>query len=297
MTLLETVVVMVVLAVLVVMLLPAIGSRGNHNGPRIRCINNLKQIGTAYRIWENDNGDKYPMQQIEALGGMSELLSNSINAGRFAYLPYALMANELGQSPKVLICPSDERSPNTNFCWGMTNGPTETMYVSAPFAWGSFDNTNVSYFCGVGASDTSPQSILGGDRNLGNGGTLNSATGTIITTEQDPDFGISGTTANPDYPCGADAIINTNGIWSYAAITRHSGSVSRTHAIGWSGKMHSGGNIAGAGNIMLGDGSAQQCTSAGLRQTWLVNASDLGNFAAKDIIHSTNHGDIRLLFP
>ena len=29
---------------------------------------------------------------------------------------------------------------------------------------------------------------------------------------------------------------------------------------------------------MLGDGSAQQCTSAGFRQTWLANAEDGGYF-------------------
>jgi hypothetical protein len=60
-------------------------------------------------------------------------------------------------------------------------------------------------------------------------------------------------------------------------------------------KLHSAGNIAGAGNIMLGDGSAQQCTSAGLRQTWMVNAVDGGYFDS--LGGSTSSGDIHMIFP
>ncbi|MGD0815578.1 MAG: type II secretion system protein [Verrucomicrobiota bacterium] len=298
MTLLETLVVMVLLAILVGMLAPAF-SPVHAKSPRISCINNLKQIGTAYRIWENDNGDKYPMQQLEALGGMQGIFSNSISAGRFAYLPYALMANEMGQSPRVVVCPSDERVFNTNFYWGPRNAPKESGYTwPAPEAYGSFDNTNVSYFCGVGAADTYPQSVLGGDRNLGNGGVINTATGEVRSPEQDPFYGISGTTANPEYPCGADAIVNTNGQWSFSVVSGGGERVgNRSQAVAWSAKMHSAGNIAGAGNILLGDGSAQQCTSASLRKTWLRNAADSGNFATNDMIHTTANGSIRFIFP
>ena len=121
MTLLESLVVMVLLAILVALMAPAFCRAHQHSG--ISCVNNLKQIGTAYRIWENDNGGKYPMVQAEASGGMQGMVSNSIAAGRYAYLPYAIMQYELGQSPKVVLCPSDERSPNTNFYWGRQNAP------------------------------------------------------------------------------------------------------------------------------------------------------------------------------
>jgi hypothetical protein len=274
-------------------------ARGHVRSSRISCVNNLKQIGVAYRIWENDNGDKYPMEQTEALGGMQGILSNSMSAGRFAYLPYALMGNELGQSPKVVVCPNDDRVANTNFYWGQQNAPTERGYAWTNAAdYGSFDNTNVSYFCGVGASDTYPQSILGGDRNLGNGGVINITNGNVRSPEQDPYYGISGKTANPEYPCGADAIVNTSGQWSAAFVSGGGGNVGcGLQAVAWSAKIHSAGNIAGAGNLLLGDGSAQQCTSAGLRRTWLTNATDLGNFATYDKIHTVANGSIRLLFP
>jgi hypothetical protein len=65
---------------------------------------------------------------------------------------------------------------------------------------------------------------------------------------------------------------------------------------GWSAKLHSAGNLAGAGNIMLGDGSAQQVTSGSFRLSWLKNAADSGNFYSGSA-YNTAIGDIRLLFP
>jgi hypothetical protein len=289
-TLFEVAVVIAALVLFGAVMLPQF-VRENHPPSRITCVNNLKQIGVAYRIWENDNGDKYPMQQLESAGGMVELVTNSASIGRYAYLPYSLMQNELGQSPKVVLCPSDDRSYSDNFYYGRRNAPSEKGYpwpAHSPF--GSFDNTNVSYFVGVGAIDTDPQSILGGDRNLGDGGTDS-------RPAQDPAYGLSGTNSSPDYPCGADAIVNTNGRWSEAAVAGGGGHVNPAHRVAWSAKMHSDSNIAGAGNILLGDGSAQQCTSAGLRATWLKNAADTGNFAASDKLHSSTNGDIRFLFP
>lgn len=49
---------------------------------RIQCVNNLKQIGLAFRIWAGDNNDKYPTSMV-------------------------VMSNELSTT-KILICPSDK---------------------------------------------------------------------------------------------------------------------------------------------------------------------------------------------
>jgi hypothetical protein len=60
------------------------------------------------------------------------------------------MSNELN-TPKVLVCPADtERSAATNFGRDLING-------------------RISYFVGVDATQTNPQSLLSGDRNLTNG--------------------------------------------------------------------------------------------------------------------------------
>jgi prepilin-type processing-associated H-X9-DG protein len=56
--------------------------------------------------------------------------------------------------------------------------------------------------------------------------------------------------------------------------------------------LHSAGNISGAGNVLLGDGSVQQVSSGNFRLSWLKNAADL---------MSTNTGTtsttVRLMFP
>jgi hypothetical protein len=136
------------------------------------CFNNLKQLGTAYRVWEDDHNDLYPALQSVASGGWSELLTNA-NQGVLCWTNYAIMANELGQSPKVVVCPSDERK--------------------AADAFTNFANPNVSYFVGVSAIDTEPQSLLGGDRNLGGG------------VEPGGDYGFS-----PESGKGNDVAIQTN---------------------------------------------------------------------------------------
>jgi hypothetical protein len=61
----------------------------------------------------------------------------------------------------------------------------------------------------------------------------------------------------------------------------------------WSLKMHSRGNPAVCGNILLGDGSAQQTTSGSLNGYWMKNA--LAEKAAHD--KTTNSVGMRLIFP
>jgi competence protein ComGC len=234
----ELVVVIVVVCVLLAMFVPGT-IRVKAKAERINCVNNLKQIGTATRIWENDHGGILSASALTTNGGWNDFLART-NAGAYCWVYYAFMSNELGQTPSVLTCPADERRPATNF---------EVLK----------DNSHLSYFVVASANDTFPQSILGGDRNLGPG------------TVPDPEYGFS----------------PTNGMGNDVALQSNS-------QVSWSLKMHSSGNAAGAGNIVLGDGSAQQVSSANFRQNWLPSGGVTTNWPAGRVLASPS---FRSIFP
>jgi len=285
-------VVIAIIAILASMLLPAL-ARAKQKAQRISCINNMKQVGTAYRIWSNDNGDRFPAQQTVALGGWNDYVTGESSAicAQFTYYNFLLMANEMGQSPKVVVCPSDDRFANSNFFAGGQYiqygivAPINGVYPAQQATSGTFNNASLSYWVGTGANDTYPQSLLGGDRNLGFTG---------AAASQDANYGLSPAVASTG---GNDVILNTNG----STIRYQGNQIAETVTTGqpgWSAKLHSAGNLAGAGNIMLGDGSAQQVTSGSFRLNWLKNAADNGTFSTiSESAYSSGSGDIRLLFP
>src|ERR1017187_4692346 len=121
-------VVVVVIAFLALMLLLR-KARVHSSANRISCVDKLKQVGVAYRLWAGDNGDLVPPQQSLSKGGWKEFLTNP-DQGPICWTNYTIMQNELGQSPKVVLCPSDERTPAADF-------------------GSNFDNTHLSYFVGV----------------------------------------------------------------------------------------------------------------------------------------------------
>jgi competence protein ComGC len=132
-------VILVVLALLAAMLLPALAA-AKKKSMRIGCVNNLKECGLAFRIWEGDHNDEYPMAVLMAKGGTKEF-----DTGADTFRHFQVMSNELS-TPKILICPADTRPVADNFV--------------------DLKNQNVSYFVSLDASETSPQMFLDGDRNL-----------------------------------------------------------------------------------------------------------------------------------
>jgi hypothetical protein len=126
--------------------LPAI-SRPRVSHCRIGCVSNLKQIGLAFRMWANDHGETFPMN----------LSASSTNDGTLEFAltgevwrHFQILSNELN-NPKILTCPLDSQRSRIPDWQSFTN------------------NSHLSYFVGLDADETKPQTILGGDRNLTSG--------------------------------------------------------------------------------------------------------------------------------
>ncbi len=83
------------------------------NGPKaqqISCVNNLKTIGLAFRMWASDHGDKYPFQLSTNNSGTLELVSpdqNGFDSNAFVYLRGMNGEDEL-RAPLLLVCPQDK---------------------------------------------------------------------------------------------------------------------------------------------------------------------------------------------
>ena len=82
---------------------------------KIACVNQLKQIGIAFRLWEGDHGDQYPYNLSANAGGTKEFCSvGSDGFDKNAFLHFQVMSNELNTT-KILVCPSDKIHPAIDF--------------------------------------------------------------------------------------------------------------------------------------------------------------------------------------
>src|SRR5688572_31790782 len=91
-SLLELMVLVGVMALLAMIFLPYL-ARSNRPAARIKCVNNLKNVGLAFRIFATDNNDLFP-GQVMASNGWHKVDVVSV---------YQMLSNELS-TPKILLC-------------------------------------------------------------------------------------------------------------------------------------------------------------------------------------------------
>jgi prepilin-type N-terminal cleavage/methylation domain-containing protein len=142
-TLVELLVVITVVSIMAALLLPALAVAQRKAG-RANCLSNLKQIGVGFRLFGNDNSDKFPWA-VSVVGG------GSFNSSDWTD-HYRVCSNEMN-TPKILVCPADKERTVAKR-WDLLDGAR-----------------NISFFVGLDADERRPETILAGDRNVysGNG--------------------------------------------------------------------------------------------------------------------------------
>jgi prepilin-type N-terminal cleavage/methylation domain-containing protein/prepilin-type processing-associated H-X9-DG protein len=145
-TLIELLVVIAIIAILAGLLLPAL-ARSKAKARTVACLNNVKQVAIGFRMWADDNNGRFPWAVDFNDGGSKDSPEWADH--------FRVCSNEL-VTPNILACPADkDRTP-----------------VIEWVNFAGFDN--VSYFAGLTAVETDPQTLLTGDGNvIGGGGGVN----------------------------------------------------------------------------------------------------------------------------
>jgi type II secretory pathway pseudopilin PulG len=146
----EILVVVVIVGILVAVLMPVL-SNARAKAMRIRCVGHLKNVGLSHRIFATDNGELFPWER--SLANVTNQMNfpdlSGLAAGGQVVRINKSLSNELS-TPVIIACPADSRERVED--------------------WRKVTTNSISYFVGLSARESLPQTFMAGDRNLVLGG-------------------------------------------------------------------------------------------------------------------------------
>jgi prepilin-type N-terminal cleavage/methylation domain-containing protein/prepilin-type processing-associated H-X9-DG protein len=161
-TLIELLVVIAIIAILAGMLLPAL-AKAKEKAKKIKGVNNLKQIGLAFRIFSEDHQGRFPQQVSTNEGGSAEFsVPSRYNE---VWRHFLAMKNELS-TPRIVVSPAPEKADFKRIEATLFSDVRPARAAANTVLFNT--NKNISYFVGLDASDTSPTSLLAGNRGVTN---------------------------------------------------------------------------------------------------------------------------------
>ena len=129
------------IAVLPALFLPAL-SKAKERAQSITCMNNMRQIGVAYKVWATDHDDQFPWNEPGTNGGTMELALGGADRIDPNPIHFEVLSNEL-YTTHVLVCPGDTNK-------------------TAAVSFSTLKAANISYVLHTGTSitDTNFQTVL-----------------------------------------------------------------------------------------------------------------------------------------
>jgi len=154
-TFLELLIVIAMVSVVFGLFVLPVGRKNRSSATNIKCMSNLKQVALSFKMFTSDNAGSLPFVASRSLAYTNDSQ---------AWLHFMVLSNYLG-STKILICPADIHEKHAAaFFSAETNGAPESL--------ATLKNTAVSYFVGLDANESQPDSWLVGDGQVGDTGRI-----------------------------------------------------------------------------------------------------------------------------